>query len=60
MTVFFRIQTEIECLGIYEVELFTDKKEARERYNFLVKSADENGLSEQVEIIFDTIERDVL
>lgn len=60
MMMLFRIQTEIECLGIREVELFTDETSARERYNSLVKSADENGLSEQVEIIFDTIERDAL
>lgn len=50
----YRIQTTIEDLYITEIEIFLNEQDAKQRYNVLVQSANENGLN--VEIIFDMID----
>ena len=51
----FRIQTEIMNIGINEIEIFTDEKTAKERFDSLVQSAKNSGLD--IEIIFDIIKK---
>lgn len=57
MTIYYRIETELYALCIREVELFTDRNEAMNRYNELLNAIESNDIAHLVDITFSIIER---